>query len=198
MKVLTKPCVRIFQRPGRNSAGRPGLCAGRHTDYCPPLREILVQGRGDCLQLCSRDQMNSRVAVKAAVGQNAEMSEAQQDSEWRTEGSDYIGLTALRTMHDESSGEPVPAFGKIVGWLSAEESDFVSEVPPLSSPPDLGPWRACMSCCSPKLLLARRGTAHAISCSCGAPGRRRGRPRRCGTWCTRRRTWARRTSRSMK
>ena len=48
------------------------------------------------------------------------------ESEWRKEGSDYVGCRALRTMLDDN-GNPVAAFGTIVGWLSAEESDFVSE-----------------------------------------------------------------------
>ena len=87
-------------------------------------------------------------AGKGAVEKDANMAdvEAQPDGEWRSEGSDYIGLQALRTMLDDN-GKPVAAFGKIIGWLNAHESDFVSEVPPLSSPSDLAfvAGRACLT-----------------------------------------------------
>ena len=59
------------------------------------------------------------IALTSVVQQGSE-------SEWRKEGSDYVGCRALRTMLDDN-GNPVAAFGTIVGWLSAEESDFVSE-----------------------------------------------------------------------
>ncbi|KAJ1494707.1 hypothetical protein T484DRAFT_1764600 [Baffinella frigidus] len=67
-------------------------------------------------------------ACKGAVEKDADIAdaEAQPDSEWKKEGSDHIGLQALRTMMDDT-GKPVAAFGKITGWLNAAESDFVSE-----------------------------------------------------------------------
>ena len=49
-----------------------------------------------------------------------------QETEWHTDGSEYIGLDVLRvvTYNDGRVGEEG---GSITGWLSADESDFVTD-----------------------------------------------------------------------
>lgn len=51
--------------------------------------------------------------------------EEDEDAAWRTEGSEYLGKAVRRSVYeDEADGERW-ADGSVVGWLSAEESDFV-------------------------------------------------------------------------
>ena len=63
-------------------------------------------------------------AAEAAAAATADTS-AEAESEWRTEGSAYVGRGILRTVQDD--GQLSEGWGKITGWLSAAESDFVND-----------------------------------------------------------------------
>ena len=65
------------------------------------------------------------VAAADAAASAADTS-AEPDSEWRTEGSAYVGRGILRTVCDDD-GQLGEGWGKVVGWLSADESDFTNE-----------------------------------------------------------------------
>ena len=57
--------------------------------------------------------------------------EEEEEAEWRTEGSDLLGRRVRRSIIDgEGAFARVSGFahGTIVGWLPADESDFISEV----------------------------------------------------------------------
>ena len=68
---------------------------------------------------------SAAAAAKAAADAAADTS-AEQESEWRTEGSAFVGRGILRTVQDDD-GQPGEGWGKIKGWLSSDESDFVNE-----------------------------------------------------------------------
>ena len=46
------------------------------------------------------------------------------DAPWRTEGSVLIGLDLVRSVMGVEGGIKEQAHAKVVGWLSASESDF--------------------------------------------------------------------------
>ena len=43
---------------------------------------------------------------------------------WRTTGSPWINRTLVRTVKDDTTGETSTNNARVVGWMSAEESDF--------------------------------------------------------------------------
>ena len=51
---------------------------------------------------------------------------AEEETEWRTEGSAYVGREFLRTMVDVDGIEHKFS-GEITGWLSADESNFFTK-----------------------------------------------------------------------
>jgi hypothetical protein len=65
-------------------------------------------------------------AAAADAAASAADTSAEQESEWRTEGSAYVGRGILRTVQGDD-GQLGEGWGKIMGWLSAEESDFTDD-----------------------------------------------------------------------
>ena len=105
---------------------------------CKPLKSAkTVAGspnstRGDVSQMpTAKKELSpaslaaSAAAAKAAADAATDTS-AEQESEWRTEGSAYVGRGILRTVQDDD-GQNGEGWGKITGWLSREESDFLND-----------------------------------------------------------------------
>ena len=67
----------------------------------------------------TKTQQNA--AVAAQHSNDAAMAS---DAPWRTEGSVLIGLDLVRSVMGVEGGIKEQAHAKVVGWLSASESDF--------------------------------------------------------------------------
>ena len=105
---------------------------------CKPLKSAKILAgspnstRGDVSQMpTARKELSpaslaaSAAAAKAAADAATDTS-AEQESEWRTEGSAFVGRGILRTVQDDD-GQNGEGWGKITGWLSSEESDFLND-----------------------------------------------------------------------
>ena len=77
-------------------------------------------------QATATKQYRSAAAAAAAADEADTSAEQEQDCEWRSEGSAYIARGILRTVVDDD-GQLGEGWGKIMGWLSPEESDFTDE-----------------------------------------------------------------------
>jgi hypothetical protein len=87
----------------------------------PPKR----QSAGALSQMPTAQKEFASAAEAAAAAAATADTSAEMESEWRTEGSAYVGRGILRTVQDD--GQVSEGWGKITGWLSASESDFVSD-----------------------------------------------------------------------
>ena len=72
------------------------------------------------------DEASKAGKCNASVEVDVAEPTAEEETEWRTEGSAYVGRGILRTVVDDD-GQLGEGWGKITGWLSADESDFVNE-----------------------------------------------------------------------
>ena len=62
------------------------------------------------------------------VDQKLQEDTAQDETEWKKEGSAYIGKKVRRYLFDDRNKPIDAADGVVVGWLSKEDSDFTAEM----------------------------------------------------------------------
>ena len=129
-----QPCAGRDKRKADDLSREQGTTAGKATDAgkgkvaksgkslaSPPKR----QSAGALSQMpTAQKEFASATEAAAAAAATADMS-AEIESEWRTEGSAYVGRGILRTVQED--GQVSEGWGKITGWLSASESDFVND-----------------------------------------------------------------------
>ena len=129
-----QPCAGRAKRKAEDLSREQGATAGKAADAgkgkaaksgkslaSPPKR----QSAGALSQMPTAQKEFASAAEAAAAAAATADTSAEMESEWRTEGSAYVGRGILRTVQED--GQVSEGWGKITGWLSASESDFVND-----------------------------------------------------------------------